>query len=114
MPDQSESQREIGKHSVLLNVDVTMSKDTRQRIFRRNSERRCSKEKGRVCTRPAGTFSQHWVSSRKTVPNYGCNYSCGVLRLGAAGVVVAGLAVGAAGLVAAGFGAGAGTPDCAL
>jgi hypothetical protein len=44
-----------------------MSKDTGYRIFRRNSERNAAKKKGRVCTRPAGTFSRHRVSGERTV-----------------------------------------------
>ncbi len=95
-----------------------MSKDTGQRIFRRNSKCNAEKKKGRVCTRPAGTFSQPRVSRQVVetkivaTATLATNYF-GVVLWGF-GAVVAGLAEGAAGLVAAGFGVGAGTPDCAL
>lgn len=95
-----------------------MSKDTGQQIFRRNSECDAAKKKGRVCTRPAGTFSQPWVSqlgvatATLATTALATNYF-GVVPWGF-GAVVAGLAAGAAGLVAAGLGVGAGTPDCAL
>ncbi len=63
---------EIGKHGVLLNVDVTMSKDTRQRIFRRNSKRNAARKKAASARGLRELFRDTGCREKGLSQNYGC------------------------------------------